>query len=209
MSNNTGKDSKKAADNKVVTGVEVVKDDTVVFEDGNFEEYNAEHHYQEDKAQDKKADSATKEGQSAKKDDKSNEANDTNKEEKSSKNNKSAAKETKAEQKDDAEQNDADKEGQSDEDSNPNMSMAGLFQWASKLREDFMSEAMGLTNGVTEKATAMTLERLIAVVDMELAAFDKSVDVAKKLIANVEEERSKIASRKEKYQDMIDKLDQE
>jgi hypothetical protein len=87
--------------------------------------------------------------------------------------------------------------------------MAGLFQWANKLREDFMSEAMGMTNGVTGKATAMTLERLIAVVDMELAAFDKSVEVAKKLIANVEEERNKIASRKEKYQDMIDDLNQE
>jgi len=89
------------------------------------------------------------------------------------------------------------------------MTISGMFQWASKLREDFMSEATGITNGVTEKAAAMTLQKLIAVVDMELAAFDKSVEVAKKLIANVEEERAKIASRKDKYQDMIDKLDQE
>lgn len=164
MSNNTSNNKSTKKENDAVTAVEVVKDDTVVYEDGDFDDYNADHNYDTD---------------------------DSSKEDESKKDNKSN-------KKDKSEQDDA-----------SGMTMAGMFQWASKLREDFMSEATGITNGVTEKAAAMTLQRLIAVVDMELAAFDKSVEVAKKLIANVEEERAKIVSRKEKYQGMIDKLDQE
>lgn len=220
MSNNNSKNSKtgnekKSTDNKAVTGVEVVKDDTVVFENGDFEDYNAEHDYQEDKDQkkkdqEKKADSSTKNDKSdddksdkQDKSDKSSKSKDTDKDQKSSKDD-TDTEDSKSDQKDEA-----DKKDESEQDDTSNMTMAGIFQWASKLREDFMSEATGITNGVTEKAAAMTLQRLIAVVDMELAAFDKSVEVAKKLIANVEEERAKIVSRKDKYQGMIDKLDQE
>ncbi len=179
MSNNTSSNKNTEKKNEAVTAVEVVKDDTVVYEDGNFDDYNADHNYETeaDDADDNssKEDMSEKDAQS-KKDNDSDEDNKKNK---------------------------------SEDDDSSGMTIAGIFQWATKLREDFMSEATGITTGVTEKAAAMSLQRLIAVVDMELAAFDKSVEVAKKLIANVEEERAKIASRKDKYQDMIDKLDQE
>lgn len=181
MSNNTSNNKSTKKENDAVTAVEVVKDDTVVYEDGDFDDYNADHNYDTDA------------------DDKSKKDNKSNKDDKSDTDSKS----------DQKEDEDANKKDKSEQDDASGMTMAGMFQWASKLREDFMSEATGITNGVTEKAAAMTLQRLIAVVDMELAAFDKSVEVAKKLIANVEEERAKIVSRKEKYQGMIDKLDQE
>lgn len=181
MSNNTSNNKSTKKENDAVTAVEVVKDDTVVYEDGDFDDYNADHNYDTDA------------------DDKSKKDNKSNKDDKSDKDSKS----------DQKKDEDANKKDKSEQDDASGMTMAGMFQWASKLREDFMSEATGITNGVTEKAAAMTLQRLIAVVDMELAAFDKSVEVAKKLIANVEEERAKIVSRKEKYQGMIDKLDQE
>lgn len=181
MSNNTSNNKSTKKENDAVTAVEVVKDDTVVYEDGDFDDYNADHNYDTDA------------------DDKSKKDNKSNKDDKSDTDSKS----------DQKEDEDANKKDKSEQDDASGMTMAGMFQWASKLREDFMSEATGITNGVTEKAAAMTLQRLIAVVDMELAAFDKSVEVAKKLIANVEEERAKIVSRKEKYQGMIDKLDQD
>lgn len=181
MSNNTSNNKSTKKENDAVTAVEVVKDDTVVYEDGDFDDYNADHNYDTDA------------------DDKSKKDNKSNKDDKSDTDSKS----------DQKEDEDANKKDKSEQDDASGMTMAGMFQWASKLREDFMSEATGITNGVTEKAAAMTLQRLIAVVDMELAAFDKIVEVAKKLIANVEEERAKIVSRKEKYQGMIDKLDQD
>ena len=87
--------------------------------------------------------------------------------------------------------------------------MAGIYQWASKLKDDFKSDASGMTQDVSEKATAMMLGKLLDAVDLELAAFDKSLDVAKNLVATAEERRKKIAAKKEKYQGMIDKLDQE
>lgn len=184
MSNNTSNNKSTKKENDAVTAVEVVKDDTVVYEDGDFDDYNADHNYDTDDSS---------------KEDESKKDNKSNKDDKSDKDSKS----------DQKKDEDANKKDKSEQDDASGMTMAGMFQWASKLREDFMSEATGITNGVTEKAAAMTLQRLIAVVDMELAAFDKSVEVAKKLIANVEEERAKIVSRKEKYQGMIDKLDQD
>lgn len=96
----------------------------------------------------------------------------------------------------------------SDKEDKSGLTMAGIYQWASKLKDDFKSEAADITHEVTEKAAAMTLGKLLDAVDMELAAFDKSIEVAKKLIANAEEERERIASKKDKYQGMIDKLDQ-
>lgn len=191
MSNNTSNNKSTKKENDAVTAVEVVKDDTVVYEDGDFDDYNADHNYNTDDSS---------------KEDESKKDNKSNKDDKSDKDSKSDQKKDEDANKKDE---DANKKDKSEQDDASGMTMAGMFQWASKLREDFMSEATGITNGVTEKAAAMTLQRLIAVVDMELAAFDKSVEVAKKLIANVEEERAKIVSRKEKYQGMIDKLDQE
>ncbi len=192
MSNN---ENKKSVQNSAVTGVEVVKDDTVVYEDGDFEEYNTEHDLEvdtdatlgeDDKDSDK--DSKSKEGKS----DKSDKKNKDNK--------------NKDDKKSDKKANDKDS---SDEDDKAGITMAGIYQWATKLREDFKSDAVDMKHDVSEKATAMMLGKLLDAVDMELAAFDKSLDVAKNLLATAEERRKKIAAKKDKYQGMIDKLDQE
>ena len=198
MSNNTSNNQNTETqhtekENDAVTAIEVVKDDTVVYEDGDFDDYNADHNYDTDADDD------------SSKEDKSKKNGTSNKDDKSEENNQSEQK--KDEEVDKNEE--ADKKDKSEEDDSSGMTLAGMFQWASKLREDFMSEATGMTNDVTEKAAAMTLKKLIDIVDIELAAFDKSVEAAKKLIDTAEEERAKIASRKEKYQGMIDKLDQE
>lgn len=61
--------------------------------------------------------------------------------------------------------------------------MAGIYQWDSKLKDDFTSDASGMTQDVSEKATAIMLGKLLNAVDLELAAFDKSLEIAKNLIA--------------------------
>lgn len=209
MSNNDSNASNKkdSAKNNTVTGVEVVKDDTVVYEDGDFDEYNAEHDLEvntdatlsgDDKGKDASKDDkkdAKKEGKSAKSDKaEKDQKSDSDKEDKTSKSDK---------------KDKANKKDKSDEDDKSGITMAGIYQWASKLKDDFKSDAVDMKHEVSEKATAMMLSKLLDAVDMELAAFDKSLDVAKNLLATAEERRKKIAAKKEKYQGMIDKLDQE
>ena len=180
-------EDKKSVKNNAVTGVEVVKDDTVVYEDGDFEEYNAEH--------DLEVDTDATLGE----DDKDSDKDGKSKEDKSDKKNKDDKKSDKK----------ANDKGSFDEDDKAGITMAGIYQWATKLREDFKSDAVDMKHDVSEKATAMMLGKLLDAVDMELAAFDKSLDVAKNLLATAEERRKKIATKKDKYQGMIDKLDQE
>ncbi len=47
-------------DNDTVTGVEVVKDDTMVYENGDFEEYNEAHDFEEDSQDSSAKDSSIK-----------------------------------------------------------------------------------------------------------------------------------------------------
>lgn len=207
--NNNVENDKKEVKNDAVTGVEVVKDDTVMYEDGDFEDYNADKEYEANNDSDSDSDKnnkSTTDDKSNKKDEKSdddskdkNQQSDEN--EKSDKDSKN--KDSKSDKKDKSSKKD-----KSDEDDKSGITMASIYQWASKLKDDFKSEAVDITHEVTEKAAAMTLGKLLDGVDVELAAFDKSIEAAKKLIENAEEERKKIASKKDKYQGMIDKLDQ-
>lgn len=210
MSNNNSNNSndKNTTENKAVTGVEVVKDDTVVYEDGDFKDYNTANDIQADKKDDSQEsehkdtpDDKEKVDKSAKKAEKSK--NDAD--------NKSAEKEDKESDKSEPDEEDSksDKTDKPEQEEKSGITMAGIYQWASKLKDEFTSEAADFTHEVTEKAAAMTLGKLLDAVEFELMAFDKSIEAAKKLIENAEEERKKIASKKEKYQGMIDKLDQE
>ncbi len=216
MSNNNAKNDKKSTDNKAVIGVEVVKDDTVVYEDGDFEEYNDKHDYEEGTNDSSNKDSKSDDDKSAKdkKEDKSSKDKDAEKDQKSAKNDKSdkdekedknkSEKESKSDKKDKASKKD-----KADQEDKSGITMSGIYQWASKLKDDFTADAGDMTQDVSEKATAMMLSKLMDAVDLELAAFDKSLEVAKNLVTTAEERRKKIAARKEKYQGMIDKLDQE
>ena len=201
---------KKSTDNKAITDVEVVKDEKVVFEDGDFENYNADHDYEKGTN-----DSAAKNDNSDNKSDKSSKNKDAAKKKKSTDDDKADAggKDNKSNKDDKSDKNTKDskstKKDESDQDDKSGITMAGIYQWASKLKDDFKSDASGMTQDVSEKATAMMLGKLLNAVDLELAAFDKSLDVAKNLVATAEERRKKIAAKKEKYQGMIDKLDQE
>ena len=201
---------KKSTDNKAITDVEVVKDEKVVFEDGDFENYNADHDYEKGTN-----DSAAKNDNSDNKSDKSSKNKDAAKKKKSTDDDKADAggKDNKSNKDDKSDKNTKDskstKKDESDQDDKSGITMAGIYQWASKLKDDFKSDASGMTQDVSEKATAMMLGKLLDAVDIELAAFDKSLDVAKNLVATAEERRKKIAAKKEKYQGMIDKLDQE
>ena len=215
MSNNDSKNSAKkdTAKNNAVTGVEVVKDDTVVYEDGNFDEYNAAHDLEVDTDatlsatdQDKGASKEDKSDKKAKSS-KSDKDENSDKDDKAKKDNESKedAKSDKSSKKKDSKK--ANKEDSSAEDDKSGITMAGIYQWATKLREDFKSDAVDMKQDVSEKATAMMLSKLLDAVDLELAAFDKSLEVAKNLVTTAEERRDKIAAKKEKYQGMIDKLD--
>ena len=214
MSNNDTKNSTKkdTAKNSAVTGVEVVKDDTVVYEDGNFDEYNAAHDLEVDTNATLSTDEdkgTSKEDKSDKKDksSKSDKNENLDKDDKAKKetDSKEDAKSDKSSKKKDSKK--ANKEDSSAEDDKSGITMAGIYQWATKLREDFKSDAVDMKQDVSEKATAMMLSKLLDAVDLELAAFDKSLEVAKNLVTTAEERRDKIAAKKEKYQGMIDKLD--
>lgn len=189
--------------NDGVTGVEVVKGDTVVYEDGDFDDYNAEKNIEYDK-----------EGTSDKEDESKKELKEdkfgmtianiyqwatklkddliADKGEKSATNEKDSA--AKSDDKSD------------DKEASNSVTVANIYQWASKLKDDFTAEASTMAHGVSEKAVDIMLKRLLDNVDTELEAFDKKGEDSEELSANAKEEREKIVAKKDKYQSMIDQL---
>ena len=189
--------------NDGVTGVEVVKGDTVVYEDGDFDDYNAEKNIESDKEDTSdKEDVSEKEGKEDKfgmtianiyqwatklKDDLI-----ADKGEKSATNEKDSA--AKSDDKSD------------DKEASNSVTVANIYQWASKLKDDFTAEASTMAHGVSEKAVAIMLKRLLDNVDTELEAFDKKGEDSDELPANAKEERAQIVAKKDKYQSMVDQL---
>ena len=180
--------------NDGVTGVEVVKGDTVVYEDGDFDDYNAEKNIESDKED--TSDKEDKFGMTIAniyqwatklKDDLI-----ADKGEKSATNEKDSA--AKSDDKSD------------DKEASNSVTVANIYQWASKLKDDFTAEASTMAHGVSEKAVAIMLKRLLDNVDTELEAFDKKGEDSEELPANAKEEREKIVAKKDKYQSMIDQL---
>lgn len=293
MSNNTSNKDKSdnatdTAKNKAVTAVEVVKGDTVVYEDGDFEDYNADKDYDADgeskSVKDKKDDTAAK----SDKDEQADKASKSDKEEKGDKESKSdkedssdksskskeedkASKDDKGSkaEKDDSDKDDKDSNSDKDEDGNAedkqgtiianlyqwatklkddfisdkedksksesaekdgddgdskeksesksdsdkenkedkhSATIANIYQWAAKLKDDVASEAASLTDNVSEKAVGLMLKRLLDGVETELQAFDKQAEESKDSDANSDDERKKISDKKDKYQSMIDLL---
>ena len=203
----------EAPSNNEVTGVEVLKGDKVMYEDGDFEDYNAEKQIESDK-----------EGKSAKEDktsneDESNEKDESSKDDKSEKNDKygttianiyqwaSKLKDEFISDKDGkSDSNGKENSDKSDKDDKHSATIGHIYQWASKLKDDFTSEASNMTHEVSEKALAMMLNRLVDGVEAELKAFDKKVEDSKESVPNLAEERSKISDKKDKYQSMLDQL---
>ena len=203
----------EAPSNNEVTGVEVLKGDKVMYEDGDFEDYNAEKQIESDK-----------EGKSAKEDktsneDESNEKDESSEDDKSEKNDKYGAtianiyqwasklKDEFISDKDGkSDSNEKETSDKSDKDDKHSATIGHIYQWASKLKDDFTSEASNMTHEVSEKALAMMLNRLVDGVKAELKAFDKKVEDSKESVPNLAEERSKISDKKDKYQSMLDQL---
>jgi len=192
--------------NDAVTGVEVVKGDTVVYEDGDFEDYNADKDYE--------VDEETKSG----KDDESNKDDQDDNSAKEDKHSTTIAniyqwasklKDDFISDKKEAKSDEEDKSDSENEDKHEDKHSAtitNIYQWAAKLKEDFTSEASNMTLDVSEKAVAIMLNRLLDAKTAELEAFDKKVADSEGSVDNAEEERSKIAEKKDKYQGMIDQL---
>ena len=192
--------------NDAVTGVEVVKGDTVVYEDGDFEDYNADKDYE--------VDEETKSG----KDDESNKDDQDDNSAKEDKHSTTIAniyqwasklKDDLISDKKEAKSDEEDKSDSENEDKHEDKhsaTIANIYQWAAKLKEDFTSEASNMTLDVSEKAVAIMLNRLLDAKTAELEAFDKKVADSGESVDNAEEERSKIAEKKDKYQGMIDQL---
>lgn len=185
--------------NDAVTGLEVVKGDTVVYEDGDFEDYNADKDYGVDEET------------------KSSKDDESNKEDKSTEEDKhgttianiyqwaSKLKDDFISDKKDSKSDEEDKSDSEKEDKH-SATIANIYQWAAKLKDDFTSEASNMTLDVSEKAVAIMLNRLLDAKTAELEAFDKKVADSEESVENAEEERSKIADKKDKYQGMIDQL---
>lgn len=192
--------------NDAVTGVEVVKGDTVVYEDGDFEDYNADKDYE--------VDEETKSG----KDDESNKDDQDDNSAKEDKHSTTIAniyqwasklKDDFISDKKEAKSDEEDKSDSENEDKHEDKhsaTIANIYQWAAKLKEDFTSEASNMTLDVSEKAVAIMLNRLLDAKTAELEAFDKKVADSEGSVDNAEEERSRIAEKKDKYQGMIDQL---
>lgn len=109
--------------------------------------------------------------------------------------------------KDDAVISEESKKSDSNKEDKYSATIANIYQWAAKLKDDFKSEASDMTHEVSEKAAAMLLTKLLKGIDAELEIFDKKVEDSKNFVANAEEERKKTADKKEKYQGMIDQLE--
>ncbi len=209
----------EAPSNNEVTGVEVLKGDKVMYEDGDFEDYNAEKQIESDKeGKSAKEDQTSKEDKSNEKDEsnETNENDESNENDKSEKNDKYGAtianiyqwasklKDEFISDKDG--KSDSNEKENSDKDDKHSATIGHIYQWASKLKEDFTSEASNMTHEVSEKALAMMLNRLVDGVEAELKAFDKKVEDSKESVPNLAEERSKISDKKDKYQSMLDQL---
>ena len=185
----------EAPSNDGVTGVEVLKGDMVMYEDGDFEDYNAE----------KQAESN--------KDDKSAKDDDSDKDDKHGmtianiyqwasklKDDFISDKEGKSDSKD------KETSSKSDQDDKHSATISNIYQWASKLKDDFTSEAFSMTHEVSEKAVAMMLNRLLDAAEAELKTFDENAEDSKEPVPNATEERSKITDKKDKYQSMLEQL---
>ena len=212
----------EAPSNNEVTGVEVLKGDKVMYEDGDFEDYNAEKQIESDKeGKSAKEDQTSKEDKSNEKDEsnETNENDECNENDKSEKNDKYSAtianifqwasklKDEFISDKDGkSDANEKETSGKSDKDDKHSATIDHIYQWASKLKDDFTSEASNMTHEVSEKALAMMLNRLVDGVEAELKAFDKKVENSKESVPNAAEERSKISDKKDKYQSMLDQL---
>jgi hypothetical protein len=198
--------------NDAVTGLEEVKGDTVVYEDGDFEDYNADKDYEVDE------ETKSSKDDESNKDDKDDNAD---KEDKSTEEDKHgttianiyqwAAKlkddfisDKKDSKSDEDSKSDSEKEGKHED--KHSATIANIYQWAAKLKDDFTSEASNMKLDVSEKAVAIMLNRLLDAKTAELEAFDKKVADSEGSVENAEEERSKIADKKDKYQGMIDQL---
>ena len=228
--------------------VEVVKGDKVIYENGDFEDFNAEQNLESNTDDSKKEDSKkedSKENDSeendseedeskeddSKEDDSEEDDSESDKQE-SSKDLYSAAisniyqwaaklkeefipekdKKSESNQDSDSEEgtesdkkSDSKKEEGAEEDKH-SVSIANIYQWAAKLKEDFASEASSMTHDVSEKALGIMLTKPLNAAETELKAFDKKVEDSEEPIDNAEEERNKINAKKEKYQGMIDLL---
>ena len=196
----------EAPSNNEVTGVEVLKGDKVMYEDGDFEDYNADKDYE--------VDEETKSG----KDDESNKDDQDDNSAKEDKHSTTIAniyqwasklKDDFISDKKEARSDEEDKSESENEDKHEDKhsaTIANIYQWAAKLKEDFTSEASNMTLDVSEKAVAIMLNRLLDAKTAELEAFDKKVADSEGSVDNAEEERSRIAEKKDKYQGMIDQL---
>ena len=224
----------KPTTNNESVDVEVVKGDTVIYEDGDFEEFNSENELDSDadeansnkeasKQEESKQDEAKSKQDSEEKDsesDKHESAKElystaianiyqwaaklkdefmSDKEKKSDSEQASDEEKTDSDKKEEA----SEKEGKEDKHS---ASIANLYKWAAKLKEDFASEAANMTHDVPEKALAIMLNKLLSGAETELKAFDKKVEQSEEPMGNAEEERSKLEAKKDKYQGMIDLL---
>ena len=223
--------------------VEVVKGDKVIYENGDFEDFNAEQNLESNTDDSKKDDSKKDESKKdeSKKDDskKDDSKEDESKKDESKKDEQESSKDlysaaisniyqwaaklkeefipekdkkSESNQDSDSEEgtesdkkSDSKKEEGAEEDKH-SVSIANIYQWAAKLKEDFASEASSMTHDVSEKALGIMLTKLLNAAETELKAFEKKVEDSEEPVDNAEEERNKINAKKEKYQGMIDLL---
>ncbi len=235
----------KPTTNNESVDVEVVKGDTVIYEDGDFEEFNSENELDSDadeansnKEASKQEESKQNEAKSKQDSDKEKDSEEKDSEEEDSESDKHESakelystaianiyqwaaklkdefmsdkeKKSDSEQASDEEKTDSDKKEEASEkegkEDKHSASIANLYKWAAKLKEDFASEAANMTHDVPEKALAIMLNKLLSGAEAELKAFDKKVEQSEEPMENAEEERSKLEAKKDKYQGMIDLL---
>ena len=108
---------------------------------------------------------------------------------------------------DDKSDNDKAEDSKPSKEDKYNATVANVYQWAAKLKDDIKTEASGMTYGASEKAVAMLLSKLLDGVNAELASLDKKEEDSEVSDTSTEEERNKLLAKQEKYQNMLDQLE--
>ena len=99
------------------------------------------------------------------------------------------------------------KESKSNAEKKQRAIIASIYRLSNKLKDELQFEAYDITQKAIKKAAAMIIKTLLDSVNAELETFDRKVENSKEAAENIKAERNKILDKKDKFQDMINQLE--
>ena len=99
------------------------------------------------------------------------------------------------------------KESKSNAEKKQRAIIASIYRLSNKLKDELQFEAYDITQKAIKKAAAMIIKTLLDSVNAGLETFDRKVENSKEAAENIKAERNKILDKKDKFQDMINQLE--